>query len=752
MSSRVPATLALSMLALAALACGQPRATAVDQRSRGDQSLAAKRYGEAVAAYRDAVAANPRDGHLRLKLADALRLADDWAGWHQETILGADLLPGDRSAQLLGASSALATFRFDEAAARASRLLRDQPAQVAALIVLGNAHAHLPNSEWALYFLRTRLRRPDVLQSGLGEVRRPGTAKDDAEAERILRRALEVAPAAYETQLALVNFLWAVGRLDDAEPLLRSLADPRPGDLVLNHALAEYYLARGSSADGERFLVRAAASGDRDVRLRLAEFLQGAERDAEALTVLDGFTDDLPLGAVSLPRAAIECRQGNAEAGLRRIESILARVAAHGRALELKAECLYGSGKVGEALSVARMAVDTAPQSAQAHYLLGLALSSAGDVRGAYSELSEAVRLDPMHRPASRALARRAVEVGRPEVARQLAEAVMRTSPDDEEMAAIWVAALIGAREPATAAATLSRLLERFPTSAALLVQQGHLHVARGTKGARSAYERALEFDRDSREAVAGLVALDVAENRMPAARQRLETELGRHPDQPDYLLLLGEVFERDGDLAASEATYRRVLAINRRNLQGVMRLSSFLAGQRRFNEAIAVLHQAVAEAPGAADIRVRLAVMLERAGRAPEAREHYERVLAANPRAAEAAYRLALLHVDLGENLDVALSLATRAVEMLPDDPGANEALGWVYVRKNLPRIGLQHLEQCARVAPTNPTCQYRLGVAYMTMGQPRNGRARMARALALEPDFRFASEARAALSAVDR
>ena len=749
MPSRFIATIALTVLALAALACGQPRATAADQRSRGDEDFAAKRYREAAVAYRAAVAANPRDGHLRLKLADALRLTDDWAGWHRETILGADLLPDDRNAQLLGASSALATFRFDEAATRASRLLLDQPLQVDALIVLGNAYARLPNSGWGLYFLRTKVRRPDVLQAGLKEVRQVGTAKDDAQAESILRRALEAAPEAYEPQIALVNFLWAVGRLDDAETLLRQLADPRPGDLVLNHALAEYYLARGNAADGERFLVRAASSGDRDVRLRLVEFLEGAGRDAEALAVLDGFADDVPLGAVSLPRAAIECRQGNAAAGLRRIEGVLARVAAHGRALEVKAECLYRSGQVGEALDVARAAVNAAPRSAQAHHLLGLALSAAGSVQLAYGELSEAVRLDPMHRPASRALARRALDVGRPEVARQLVEGLMRTDPDDEEAAVLWVAALIGGREPATAEATLARLLARFPTSAGLFVQQGHLHVARGTKGARTAYERALALDRNSREAVAGLVALDMAQNQTRAARQRLETELGRQADQPDYLLLLGEVLHRDGDLVASEAAYRRVLAIDRRNIQAVVQLSSLLASQQRFDEALAALQQTMVQAPDAADVRIRLGAVLELAGRAQEAQAHYEKVLAENPRAAEAAYRLAVLHADHGDNLDVALSLATRAVEVLPDDPGANEALGWIYVRKNMPRLGLPHLEQCARVAPANPTCQYRLGVAYLRIGQRENGRARLTRALQLQPGFRFASEARAALGA---
>ena len=97
--------------------------------------------------------------------------------------------------------------------------------------------------------------------------------------------------------------------------------------------------------------------------------------------------------------------------------------------------------------------------------------------------------------------------------------------------------------------------------------------------------------------------------------------------------------------------------------------------------------------------------------------------MLALNPRAAVAAYKLASLQAEQGENLDVALALAVTAVQGLPNDPGANDAIGWIHVRKNLPRVGLPHLENSVRAAPENATYRYHLGMAYVAVGQREEG-----------------------------
>jgi tetratricopeptide (TPR) repeat protein len=643
--------------------------------------------------------------------------------------------------------------RFSEAAERVSGVLREQPNNVEALIVLGNATAQLNDSISALNALRTRARRVGAFEGALREVRPFVTSSDDdAKAEQILRRALELDPDAIWSRLALVNFLWAVGRPDDATDLLRQLADEHPGHLLLNDALAEYYLSRGKVEEAESYLKSAAASGDRETRLELVEFYTAAGRDVEALAVLDGFTDDEPPGSVSLPRAAIECRQGQRDAALRRIDQVLTRVPLNGRALETKAECLLAMARLTEALPLARAAVTSAPTSAGARFVLGQSLSASGDLDGAFAEFTEAVRLDPLHRPASRAAARHALDIGRSETAVVLARELVRTDPTDEEAGVTLVGALVRQHDYAGAAQALGPLLARFPMSADLLARQGDLYVAQGTPGGRASYERALALDPESIDALTGLVSLDLRENRATAGKLRVEQALGRQPDRPEYLLLLGQVLQAEGNVAGSEGTYRKVIARSPGHVSASLQLSALLERQRRPVDARTILEQLLERRPRAAEARVALATLLESAGRTAEAQANYQKVLADNPRAAVAAYKLASLQVEQGENLDAALALAVTAVQELPNDPGANDALGWIHVRKNLPRVGLPHLENSVRAAPENPTYRYHLGMAYVAIGQRDKGRTELARAVALNPAFRFAPQARAALDAASR
>jgi len=64
--------------------------------------------------------------------------------------------------------------------------------------------------------------------------------------------------------------------------------------------------------------------------------------------------------------------------------------------------------------------------------------------------------------------------------------------------------------------------------------------------------------------------------------------------------------------------------------------------------------------------------LVLNQMGDVPAAQARYEKIMSQYPHAAVAAYRLATLYADRGEQLDVALTLAVMAVQQLPDEPAA--------------------------------------------------------------------------------
>ena len=98
---------------------------------------------------------------------------------------------------------------------------------------------------------------------------------------------------------------------------------------------------------------------------------------------------------------------------------------------------------------------------------------------------------------------------------------------------------------------------------------------------------------------------------------------------------------------------------------------------------------------------------------------------------------------------LDDALRLATVAKEQLRQRPEAEDTVGWVYDKKNLPGHAIPAFERAIARAPDNATYHYHLGLAHLQAGHEKQGRTSLQRALALKADFAGAPDARARLAA---
>ena len=153
--------LSLSVVVLTmAAACRSPDPAALkaDAIRRGDDLVQKKQYVEAVSAYQEAVKNDPKDAALRLKLAAAHRLANQWAQAAHEAAAAADLEPDNREAQMQAAAGLVGQGEFVDAADRISRVLKRDPDNAAALVLSANASARLVTVTWALVKLEEAMR------------------------------------------------------------------------------------------------------------------------------------------------------------------------------------------------------------------------------------------------------------------------------------------------------------------------------------------------------------------------------------------------------------------------------------------------------------------------------------------------------------------------------------------------------------------------------------------------------------------
>jgi tetratricopeptide (TPR) repeat protein len=749
-------TLAAFLLILNVGCRSTDRATLNTELSRADELIEAEQYVQAVELYERVVNDSPQNGMARMKLANAYQRIGKWLEASREAVRAAHLMPGNLDAQLLAARLVLLQAGFEQAASIMSRLLRDHPENVEALILWGNASARLFESNYALNKLTDKIERPDAFDAARRELRSGVTQETDRAAEAAFRKAFELAPDLPEARYSLVNFLWATGRPAEGETLLKRLADENPDYTALNHALGSYYLSRKQVSEAERYLKRAAATGTYGAaaRLTLANYYEAAHRDRDALSLLttimivDGTSSDL-----SLRMADIEFRLGSRDRAMRRLDALLAREPHNLRGVLLKARFLSAMGDAARALPFASAAAAGNATSAEARATLAEVLEATGDLEGAFDEYTQALRLDlDAARPALGAT-RVALALGRNKEAEQLARQAIRKNPGNKDAATALVNALVGLRDYSAAERELKPLLARYPDSPDVLVSLGRVRMARGEDDAAlSAFMRALRSAPDSQDALASLVALKLKQRKVEAARQFAEAALRAHPQSPACLLLAARVYDEQNDLMRAESTLRQVLEVEGENIRASVALADVLMRQQRSAEARRLLDQLVERKPRSLEAQASLAKLLEQMGRITEARARYERILAQDPRAASAAHQLAKLHVDHDGNLDVALGLAIRAKQQLPNDPAVSDVLGWIYAKKNLPTLALPHLRDAVRVSPNNATYRYHLGSAYLTDGDQQKAQAELARALQIDQHFPDAARARAALASIQK
>ena len=141
--------------------------------------------------------------------------------------------------------------------------------------------------------------------------------------------------------------------------------------------------------------------------------------------------------------------------------------------------------------------------------------------------------------------------------------------------------------------------------------------------------------------------------------------------------------------LANAEANLKKAieLAPNLPSLQ--ISLANFYMRQKMMDKAKSQYAAVVEKTPNNLSALMALGMIYESEKNFDKAQESYEKALKINPNFPPAANNLAYLYAERGGNIDVALNLAQKAKEQVPDDPNISDTLGWIYYKKNVPEPG---------------------------------------------------------------
>jgi tetratricopeptide (TPR) repeat protein len=717
----------------------------------GDQYFTEGRYAEALIQYRSAVQTDPLAGDARAKLADAYLGAGDPANGIREYVRAADLLADDLNSQLKAGNLLLLSGQFDDAKARAEKVLATRPDEVNAQLLKANALAGLKNVNAAVAQVEEALRiapERSGAYSNLGALEL-GRGNRDA-AELAFRKAVALQPTSVDAQLALGNFYWATERPALAEQTFKSALDLEPRNPLTNRMLASLYLATNRLPDAAGPLktvyvvTRSPASA-----IALEEYYMLTGQETAAQAILQPMLNDprtAPTANVRL--AALDYEAGRRDESYRRLTAVLARDQSNLQALLVETSFLLKDGKAIAALARATAATQRHPDSAAAFFALGQVQMALRQPDAAIVAFQEVLRLNPRTTAAKIALGQLQLRQGRTDASLGLAAEALANEPDNGDAQLLYVRGLIAQGALDRAESELKQLMARFPNSGAVHTQRGAL-LARRNKiaAARADFDRALELNGQDLEAFGGLVALDIASRDFAGARARVDARLSTSPTAP-MLTVAARVYAESKDLARAERFLKQAVALDTNYVTAYGALAALYLSQQKLDAARAEYEAIVERSPKSVAALTMVGLLLEAKGDYEGARDRFERVLLIDPEAAVAANNLAWIYVQHGGNLDVAMHLAQTAQKRMPDVPEVADTLGYIYYKKSLASLAISTLRASAAKDPGNAVYHYHLGLAYASSGDIAQARGALTRALALKSDFDGAEQARSMLS----
>ena len=438
---------------------------------------------------------------------------------------------------------------------------------------------------------------------------------------RIARRAAEVAmfshdpagaldaarlwaaadPGSDRAQQTLVVLLLNEGKLEEAEPILRTLLkqDPANGFLHLSTLMGK---TRGSQA-GLEMAERLAADYPAlpEARFAVAQAAAAAGRAEVAVAALQK-ADDLRPGwePAALLRAQMLDRTSHADA----LAFMRTFLVAHPDAREVRlayARTLVTANRFDEARAEFTRLTSDFPHNAEVSFAAGLLSLQMGDAAAARDFLTRTLEYGPRDRDAVQYyLGQAAEQMKQPDVA-----------------AAHYAEVKDG-----------NYLVPARARQAALLARAGKLDEARAllkaTRGENDAQNVRLiqaqaELLRDSKQ--------------YAAIFEVLSDGLKRYPDSPDLLYDRAMAAEKLGKLDVLEADLRRVIVLRPNDAQAYNALGYTLADRtRRLPEAIALLDKALALAPDDPFILDSVGWAQYRAGNLVRAQDSLERAYKVRP------------------------------------------------------------------------------------------------------------------------
>jgi putative PEP-CTERM system TPR-repeat lipoprotein len=677
--------------------------------------------------WRKIIELDPRDLDTRLRLAklallggaldEALRLADG----------AVEQNPGDPAAIALKAGILLKLNDATAAAQLAQKALELDPKSYDAITVLAAVRFSKDDIDGALALLNSvPVTTPPDVGLSLFKIKLFEKKQDLAAIETELKGLISGYPQEKSFKSALVQFYIAHQRQGDAEKELREAASKPSSDIDAKLQLVAFLNSIKGPAAGREQLVSMIKAGGDVYRLQVAlaeqDYRQG---DVDGATTLmrklissEPSKDNVVAAKIKLAEMFLGRKDLSSAKPL--LADVLKSDKRNVGALRLQAAISIEEGRLEDAVSDLRQALNEQPRSPQLLTLLAAAYERQGSIELADKQLNDATvasSFSPTYSAAYASFLQRRGNLSRAEDI--LGECATRNPNDPTVLPLLAQIRLM--RKNWIGAQEIAEQIRKTGSNLGVSDQ-----IEAGALAGQQKYTEAIGVLRNSYQANPGaapmlaLVRTYMSAKQPERAEAFLQSVLAAGPQNNQARIMLGQVQLASNELSKAEASFKTSIEQNPSDASGYRALSELYSRQNRLDDALKVLRAGIQQNPSNMPLRLGLAGILEIKEDYEGAIATYESMLKDDPTSLVVANNLCSLlsdHRSDAASLDRAYSVASilnrTQVSQFKD------TLGWIKHLKGDNKAAVSLLEEAVTELPNVAAVHYHLGMTYRASGE---------------------------------
>jgi tetratricopeptide (TPR) repeat protein len=571
------------------------------------------------------------------------------------------------------------------------------------------------------------------------------------QAEKAYATALSLSPGFEPAMIRLACCLLVQGKTAEAEKAYEAVPALKPAGANLLLQMGNYWKLKGEPQKAEQFFLEACSSDPSDIwtRWHLVNYYFDQERLDSALDTLN-----------AMPQSAtVKKMQTEALLSLNRLD------AAQAILMELSAEepndldLLLLKGKYHllrnetvHAVGNFEAVVKSEPNLALAHYLLGVAYLSGGQIALAQKAFTETLKLDAGYSSAELALADIYYMRGNLEPGAEHAQRVSQSKPESYRAQMVLGHILMMSGQNAQALKSFEAAYLLNPGAASPLYYMAVVEeLTGGPPDALALYEKLLSRHPDLVDAALRYARLLLKSGEHERALKHFNA-LAASKAQNGYIRhILGEIYLDAGDVHKAKECFEQAVALEPNLASSYLELARIYQSAGDIQNEIQVLETGSEKVPQFPEAYTRLARIYEQQGEIGKAAANLEKGLQAFPKNPIIANNLAWIYLEEDGSLEKAFNLAQTAYDARPEDPVIIDTLAWVMYKKKLLTRASRLLAEAVARKPDHPLIQFHWGVIQNENGEMIAAARSLKRSLELELSPPYKDQATRLLSELE-